>query len=224
MSSKQRIASHDLLTSAQKMDLWNACKRLHGTKLYEVHNIMYEGMPEIRDVSVFAYITPVAPFHTLTVVIEQSKFEVLDSCPNSVLTKMYNHVFGQAPATKEVGGPDTKMNLKRKSMDVGKEVEERSRMCKEVKKDCGSMCLTNSMTSIAHSRREDRAGGMSSVRFVHIRSAKRKLLTALIRSSGSSGSFHPPRSGYIAGPLEKTLWQRRLIKAVGSEVLSGQLE
>ena len=50
--SKKPIADDDVLTFEQKKDLSEAIGKLDGTKLEKVINIIHEGVPEIKDVSI----------------------------------------------------------------------------------------------------------------------------------------------------------------------------
>jgi hypothetical protein len=49
---KKPIADDDVLTFEQKKDLSEAIQKLDGSKLEKVIQIIHEGVPEIRDVSV----------------------------------------------------------------------------------------------------------------------------------------------------------------------------
>ena len=50
--SKKPVAEDDVLTFEQKKDLSEAIGKLDGTKLEKVINIIHEGVPEIKDVSI----------------------------------------------------------------------------------------------------------------------------------------------------------------------------
>jgi len=52
---KKPIADDDVLTFEQKKDLSEAIQKLDGTKLEKVIQIIHEGVPEIRDVSVKSF-------------------------------------------------------------------------------------------------------------------------------------------------------------------------
>lgn len=49
---KKPIADNDVLTFEQKKDLSEAIQKLDGPKLEKVIQIIHEGVPEIRDVSI----------------------------------------------------------------------------------------------------------------------------------------------------------------------------
>jgi len=138
-SSKKRaknkpVADDDVLTFEQKKDLSEAIQKLDGSKLERVIQIIHEGVPEIRDVSliplsflsfhkIFAHVTAVDDIQQST---EEIELEI-DLLPASVLTKLYNFVLRplRAPATKRnrTGKGTGTGGLKRKSMDEDVEAE-----------------------------------------------------------------------------------------------------
>ena len=125
--NKKLISDNDVLTFEQKKDLSESIGKLDGVKLEKVINIIHEGVPEIRDVSLFFYLRELTPDHLPS---NQSTEEIeleIDTLPASVLTKLYNFVIRpmRAPATKRnrTGKGTGTGGLKRKSMDEDVEAE-----------------------------------------------------------------------------------------------------
>ena len=52
---KKPVTDDDVLTFEQKKDLSDTISKLDGAKLEKVIQIIHDGVPEIRDVSVFAF-------------------------------------------------------------------------------------------------------------------------------------------------------------------------
>ncbi|KII93450.1 hypothetical protein PLICRDRAFT_171203 [Plicaturopsis crispa FD-325 SS-3] len=131
-----QMTDDDVLTFDQKKDLSEAIGSLDGTKLERVIQIIHEGVPEIRDVSL-----PQQLFLRDTVVkmralmTKQSTEEIeleIDLLPSQVLTKLYNFVLrplragGTATGKRARGGTGKGTGtggLKRKSMDEDVEAE-----------------------------------------------------------------------------------------------------
>ena len=59
--NKKLISDNDVLTFEQKKDLSESIGKLDGVKLEKVINIIHEGVPEIRDVSLFFYLRELTP-------------------------------------------------------------------------------------------------------------------------------------------------------------------
>jgi len=68
--NKKPIADDDVLTFEQKKDLSESISKLDGAKLERVIQIIHEGVPEIRDVSIPTYVVSLYALNlNLTVVI-----------------------------------------------------------------------------------------------------------------------------------------------------------
>jgi len=68
--NKKPIADDDVLTFEQKKDLSESISKLDGAKLERVIQIIHEGVPEIRDVSIFTYVAvSLYPFINLNLTV-----------------------------------------------------------------------------------------------------------------------------------------------------------
>jgi Bromodomain extra-terminal - transcription regulation len=125
-ATSSALVDDDVLTFEQKKDLSEAISSLDGTKLEKVIQIIHEGVPEIRDVSIILYII----FVDVKLVF-QSTEEIeleIDLLPSHVLTKLYNFVIRPslrtaAPKRTRTGKGTGTGGLKRKSMDEDVEAE-----------------------------------------------------------------------------------------------------
>jgi len=129
---KKPVADDDVLTFDQKKDLSEAIAKLDGVKLEKVIQIIHEGVPEIRDVSLILS-SEYCTSHLMARACsfnKQSTEEIeleIDLLPAMVLTKLYNFVLRplRTSATKRTrtGKGTGTGGLKRKSMDEDVEAE-----------------------------------------------------------------------------------------------------
>jgi hypothetical protein len=123
--SKKNITDDDILSFDQKKDLSESISKLEGSKLEKVIQIIHEGVPEIRDVSIFN----LSPESVLTFSQSTEEIELeIDQLPATVLTKLYNYVLRPLrqpaqPKRNRTGKGTGTGGLKRKSMDEEKEAE-----------------------------------------------------------------------------------------------------
>jgi hypothetical protein len=124
--SKKPIADDDVLTFEQKKDLSESIGKLDGTKLEKVIQIIHEGVPEIRDVSLFCNFCVLRCFNSCHQSTEEIELEI-DTLPAAVLTKLYNFVIRPLRAQPSKRNRPNKGTgtggLKRKSMDEDVEAE-----------------------------------------------------------------------------------------------------
>lgn len=117
-AKKNVVADDDVLSFDQKKDLSEAIQNLDGDKLERVTNIIYEGVPEIRDSA------------------EEIELDI-DQLPAPLLLKLYNLVVRpmKVPTTKRTrtGTGTGTGGLKRKSMDEDIEAEKIRRLEERMK-------------------------------------------------------------------------------------------
>ena len=119
----------DVLTFEQKKDLSEAIQTLDGQKLERVIQIIHEGVPEIRDVSLVTLFGSVLVTDARSLSL-QSTEEIeleIDLLPANVLIKLYNFVIrplkAAQPKRARTGKGTGTGGLKRKSMDEDVEAE-----------------------------------------------------------------------------------------------------
>lgn len=132
------VFNSDVLSFEQKKDLSETIQTLDGEKLERVIQIIHDGVPEVRDVSLRCSVPPPS---ILTRGPPQSTEEIeldIDQLPGPVLQKLYNFVIlplrQTGPKRKRTGTGTGTGGLKRKSMDEDveaekiRQLEERMRM------------------------------------------------------------------------------------------------
>ena len=129
---KKPIADDDVLTFEQKKDLSESISKLDGAKLEKVIQIIHEGVPEIRDVSIMSLHCCCIPriWISQSSHLLQSTEEIeleIDTLPAPVLIKLYNFVIRptrtQSTKRNRTGKGTGTGGLKRKSMDEDVEAE-----------------------------------------------------------------------------------------------------
>lgn len=135
-TKKGVVADDDVLSFDQKKDLSEAIQNLDGEKLEKVTTIIYEGVPEIRDVRFHIII-----YEKFKLILSQQSSEEIeldiDQLPAPLLLKLYNFVVRPLKANNvkrpRTGTGTGTGGLKRKSMDEDIEAEKIRRLEERMK-------------------------------------------------------------------------------------------